>query len=118
MALQIQARHHIFSTIYRDMVIVGSVDANVYAMDIKSGFVIWRFRLGKATISSPCTADNYIFIGSSDNAMYCIDAANAKEVWKFTSEHQVNSSPFVYRDSVYFGSVDKNLYCIEYRTVD
>jgi outer membrane protein assembly factor BamB len=103
-------------TIYQDMIIIGGVDSNVYALDIRSGFVIWRFRLGKASISSPCSIENLIFIGATDNALYCIDANTAKEVWRFNSEHQVNGSPFIYRDSVYFGSVDKNLYCLEYRT--
>jgi outer membrane protein assembly factor BamB/tRNA A-37 threonylcarbamoyl transferase component Bud32 len=104
------------ATIFRDMVIVGSVDANLYALDLRSGFVISRFRLGKATISSPCVVENLILIGCTDNSLYCVDMTSAKEIWRFTTEHQVNSSPLINRDSVYVGSVDKNIYCIEYRT--
>lgn len=104
------------ATIFRDMVIVGSVDANLYALDLRSGFVISRFRLGKATISSPCVVENLVLIGCTDNYLYCVDMSSAKEIWRFATEHQVNSSPLVIRDSVYVGSVDKNIYCIEYRT--
>jgi eukaryotic-like serine/threonine-protein kinase len=102
--------------IFHDMAVVGSVDSNVYALDLKSGYVIWRFRLGKASISSPCAIENFILIGSTDNFLYCIDGNSAKEVWRFETQHQVNGTPLIYRDSVYFGSVDKRLYCLEYRT--
>ena len=78
--------------------------------------MIWRFRLGKGTISSPVKMENLIFIGSADSFIYCLDAGNAKELWRFKTDHQVNSSPVVYKDSLYCASIDGNIYCLEYRT--
>lgn len=92
----------------------GSLDANLYALEAKTGWVIWRFRLDRGTISTPCVAEGLIFIGSIDGNIYCIEAKTAKEKWRFPTEHQVTGSPLVYKDSLYFGSVDGHLYCLEY----
>lgn len=98
------------------VVYFGSVDWNLYALDLKTGFVVWRYRLGKATISTPVFAENMIFTGCADGNIYCLDARTAKEVWRFETEHQVTGSPIIYKDSLYCGSVDGFLYCLEFRT--
>ena len=98
------------------VVIFGSHDSTLYALDQRNGFVTWRFRLGKGTISSPFVADNMVFIGAADGFIYAVDVRSSKEVWRFRTEHQVSSSPVVYKDSLYCGSVDGYLYCLEYRT--
>ncbi len=98
------------------MVYFGSVDWTLYALDMKSGWVVWRFRTEKATISTPCVADNFVFTGSTDGNIYCLDMRNGKMLWQFSTDHQVTGSPIVYKDSLYCGSVDGCLYCLEYRT--
>jgi eukaryotic-like serine/threonine-protein kinase len=93
-----------------------SVDSALYALDPRNGWMLWRFRLGKASISTPCVADDLIIMGASDGFIYAVEARNGKEAWRFRADHQVNGSPVIHKDSVYCGSVDGNLYCIEYRT--
>jgi serine/threonine protein kinase len=94
----------------------GSVDTVLYALDARTGYVLWRFRMNRATISTPCLVDNYIFIGSVDGNIYCIDIHSAKEVWHYPTENQVNSSPIIHKDAVLCGSIDGSMYCLEYRT--
>jgi len=84
--------------------------------DPKNGWPLWRFRLGKASISTPCIIDDFVFVGAADGFIYAVDVRNSKEVWRYRTEHQVNGSPVIYKDSLYCGSVDGNLYCLEYRT--
>ena len=98
------------------MVFFGSVDWNLYALDVKSGWVVWRFRTEKATISTPCIADKYVFTGSTDGNIYCLDMRNGKKIWQYSTEHQVTGSPIIYKDSLFCGSVDGYLYCLEYQT--
>ena len=98
------------------LIVFGSLDSTLYALDQRNGFVTWRFRMGKGTISSPCVSDDMIFIGAADGFIYAVEARTAKELWRFRTEHQVSSSPVVYKDSLYCGSVDGYLYCLEYRT--
>lgn len=102
--------------ISRGIVYFGSVDSILYALDIKTGWVIWRLNLGKPTISSPCIQDNFLFTGATDGAIYCLDASSSKEIWRFSTQHQVTGSPVIYKDSLYCGSVDGHLYCLEFRT--
>jgi serine/threonine protein kinase len=93
-----------------------SLDGTLYALDARNGWAIWKFRLGKGSISSPAIADDMIFVGAADGFIYCVDARTSREVWRFRTEDQVSSSPFVFKDSVYCGSVDGAMYCLEYRT--
>lgn len=93
-----------------------SIDWNLYALDLKTGFLVWRYRMGKASISSPYFSENLIFAGCSDSKVYCLDSRTAKEVWTFSTEHQVTGSPVIYKDSLYIGSVDGFIYCLEFRT--
>lgn len=95
---------------------MNSMDSILYAVDPKTGWVIWRFRLGKGSISTPTSIENYIFTGSIDHNIYAIDKRFGKEAWHYTTEHQVTGSPIIYKDSLYCGSVDHNLYCLEYKS--
>ena len=98
------------------MVIFCSLDAHIYALDAKSGYLIWRFKMDKGSISTPCIADGLVYTGSIDGNIYCINMNNAKEVWRFQTEHQVTGSPTVLEDGLYCGSVDGNLYCLDNQT--
>ncbi len=93
-----------------------SLDGTLYALDARNGWAIWKFRLGKGSISSPAVADELVFVGAADGFIYCVDARTAREVWRFRTEDQVSSSPTVFKDSLYCGSVDGAMYCLEYRS--
>jgi serine/threonine protein kinase len=101
---------------HQDTLYFTSVDATLYALDRKSGFVIMRYRLPKPSISTPCIIENFMYLGTVDNSILAIDFRSAKEVWSFKTEHQVTASPVPFRDSVLCGSVDGKLYCLDYRT--
>ena len=48
------------SPVYSDgVVFAGSVDTMLYALDAKTGYILWRFRMSRATISTPCIFENY-----------------------------------------------------------
>jgi outer membrane protein assembly factor BamB/tRNA A-37 threonylcarbamoyl transferase component Bud32 len=97
-------------------VVFTSVDGTLYCLDARNGFAIWRFRLGKGSVSSPAYSDDQIFVGAADGFIYSVEARTGKEVWRFRTENQITSSPVIYKDSLYCGSVDGNLYCLEYHT--
>jgi len=85
--------------ISQDVVYFAALDSILYALDAKTGWVIWRFRLAKPSISSPFFHDGMLFIGSVDG-----------------SQNQVTGSAIIHNDSLYCGSIDGGLYCIEYDT--
>ncbi len=102
--------------ISKGIVYFTSLDANLYALDGKSGWTVWRFRMGKGSATTPCVIDNFVIAGSADSQIYCVEAGSSREAWRFKTDHQVSGSPMVYKDSVYFGTADGTLYCLEYRT--
>ena len=95
------------------LVIVGSMDWSVYALESTSGWSVWRSRTGRPVISTGCVYRNLLYIGSSDGALYAFDTRSGKVKWRFETEGQVNSSPVYHNGAVYFGSVDGHLYAVE-----
>jgi serine/threonine protein kinase len=95
------------------LVIFGSADSSVYAVEAASGWAAWKARTHKAIVSSPAANERAIFIGSADNNLYAFDLRAGKKLWEFETGDQVASSPAVYKSAVYFGSVDGWVYCVE-----
>ncbi|MEJ5239707.1 MAG: serine/threonine-protein kinase [Anaerolineales bacterium] len=93
-----------------------SLDGMLYAVEGQTGWILWRFRMGKGSITTPATAENLLFVGSADGNLYAVDMRDGREVWRFRAEHQVSGSPAIYKDAVYFGAADGTFYCLEYRS--
>ena len=98
------------------LIVVGSQDGIVYALDSQSGWLVWRFRTSKPIISSPFILEGTIYIGSADGNVYAIDARNGRQTWKYATEGQVNSSPVVANNCLYVGSVDGSIYSLDAKT--
>ncbi|MEA3352043.1 MAG: serine/threonine-protein kinase [Chloroflexota bacterium] len=100
--------------IQENVVYFGSLDSMLYALDAKTGWTIWQFRMKGGTISTPYVTEHFVYIGSSDGYIYCINLQSSKKVWQFQTEHQISSSPTIYKDALYCGGVDGNIYCLDY----
>lgn len=115
-----RARRSVTSTPRLDrtegLLFVGSMDWNVYALDARSGWVVWRTRTNGPVISSPDLAKGVVFIGSADKNMYALDARNGRVLWKYATEGQVTSSPVYANGVIFFGSVDHHLYSLDAET--
>ena len=95
------------------MILFGSVDWILYAVDSTSGWVIWRFRTGHSIVSSPAVAEDVVVFGSADGRIYAADLRSSRERWRFETEDQVTGTPLIHKGLVYCGSVDGFLYCLE-----
>lgn len=95
------------------LVLCGSIDGMVYALDSNSGWAVWRFRTNKPIISSPAAEGQTLFIGSADYNLYAVDIRTGREVWHFMADGQITSSPLVAQGTVYFGSVDYCVYALD-----
>jgi len=106
--------------------VVGGGDGLVYAFDVKSGRVRWKFRTGGRVRSSPAVSNGVVYVGSFDGSIYAIDLASGKQVWRYdTKGHSLKagdfgfdrtsilSSPAVSDGVVYVGSRDSHLYAID-----
>jgi eukaryotic-like serine/threonine-protein kinase len=110
--------------VWRDGVYFGSSDGNVYALNAKSGDLLWKFKTGDVVHASPAIADGTLFIGSWDSYFYALDANDGKEKWRFKTgvdpdiHNQVGiaSSASVAGGTVYFGCRDSHLYALDERS--
>ncbi len=102
--------------IAKDLLFIGSLDWNIYALDLRSGWAAWRYRTGGAIISTPAVSEKLVLFGAADSYFYALDLEEGRLVWRYQAEGQITGSPVVSGDSVYFGGVDGNLYNLDVRT--
>src|SRR5688500_15563827 len=62
------------------LVIIGSENGSLYALDAKSGAVKWNFNTGKI-YASPTIVDKVVYIGSGDGRVYAINAIDGSKKW-------------------------------------
>ena len=102
----------------------GSGDGNLYAVDVASGELRWKFQTGDVVHASPAYADGVLYFGSWDSYFYAVEAATGKEKWRFHGgedpalHNQVGfqSSPAVANGVVYTGCRDAQLHALDAAT--
>lgn len=110
--------------VWRDLVLFGSGDGHVYALDAGTGRLRWSFLTGDVVHASPAVANGIVYIGSWDGWLYALDAAKGTLVWKLRTgqdediHNQVGfqSSAAVVDGVVYVGCRDAHLYAVDART--
>jgi len=106
------------------LVVFGSGDGHVYALDAQSGALRWKFRTGDVVHASPAVADGTVFVGSWDGRFYALDLATGAERWRFQAgldplmhnQQGFQSSAAVADGVVYVGCRDSNLYALDAKT--
>ena len=108
------------------LVVFGSGDGQVYAVDDGSGAVRWRFGTGGRVRSSPAIANGRVYVGSMDGTLYALRLEDGRELWRFDTEghglrsgdfgfdrRTIQSSPAVADGRVFVGSRDGFLYAVD-----
>ena len=74
----------------------------VWAVDLKTHQIDWRFRTERTVLGTIAEADGRLFFGSRDKHIYCVDAETGKAVGRPWNAHgAIISSPAVGRKYVY-----------------
>lgn len=95
------------------MVLVGSYDNNLWALDAKDGTMKWKCATEGGIGSSPGYNGGLVFIGSSDQRLHAIDIRTGKRSWTFKTEGKIFTRPHAALGLVFFGSDDGKLYAIK-----
>ncbi len=94
-------------------VFFGSQDGGLYALDLASGKLRWRYDTNAAIgESSPCVYSGMVFVGDLNGILHAVDSVSGKPRWTFKTEGELKSSPVASGNRVYIGSYDQNLYCV------
>ena len=97
------------------IVFIGSLDKNLYAIDIKTGKKLWNFKAEAQVMNSPAVGKNKLFFGDYAGNFYAISIENGSLIWHFRAGDNIRAAP-VYdesSDTVYFASFDGNLYALK-----
>jgi outer membrane protein assembly factor BamB len=95
-----------------DMIVVGSLDRRIYAIDMK-GNLRWTFETQGEIWSSPSFNGDKIFVGSDDGFLYCLDLDGSLQ-WKTQLNAKIrSSSPCLSSDGLIFiGTHAGGMYCL------
>lgn len=63
-------------------VVFGSSDEHVYALDARTGALVWAYKAGGMLRASPARAGTLIVIGAWDSAVYALDATTGQLRWR------------------------------------
>lgn len=103
------------------LVIFGSSDGNVYAVDAVSGEQRWSFATGDVVHASPAVAEGIVVIGSWDGRLYALDIRTGREHWRaqtgidslMANQQGFQSSPAIADGRVFVGCRDAHLYAFD-----
>lgn len=97
-------------TVAGPLLLIGSYDANLYAIARDTGAVRWRFATGRGICAAPATYEEFAIVASEDGAIYGSALLDGRPAWRFRTSMPVRSSPRVYDGAVYVGSDDGYCY--------
>lgn len=103
---------------------VGGLDSTLYALELSSGKLKWKFRTNGEIRSAVSTGSNAVFLSGGDGVLYSIDKATGKVNWQFRTlggllgERRYDfadyfySTPVLHQDKLFFGAGDGRVYAI------
>jgi outer membrane protein assembly factor BamB len=103
-------------------VFVGSSDASVYAIDLRSGDQLWSFKTEDVVESSPSVVAGRVVVGSADGWLYALAADGGELAWKYETDGEILGAPnwVAAPDGdgawVLVGSYDNRLHCVDLQT--
>lgn len=97
-------------TVAGSLLLIGSYDASLYAIDRDTGAVRWRFITGRGICAAPATYEELAIVASEDGAIYGAALLDGRAAWRFRTSMPVRSSPRVHDTAVYIGSDDGYCY--------
>lgn len=87
-----------------NLIVFGSEDNKLYALDLRSHKVQWEFETGAPVRSSIAVAHGHAFFGSDDGKLYAVRLATGRASWKYEGGTPIRSRPAITDDRIVFGN--------------
>jgi outer membrane protein assembly factor BamB len=93
---------------------VANYRGHVYALDMRNGKVIWRFRPRRSkSASSPAIVGRDLVVHGMDGIVRVLDRRNGRQRWHFRVGSAIESSPVVKGGLDYFGAWNGRIYALD-----
>ena len=93
------------------LVVFGSGDHNVYALDAKTGAVKWTGTTGYVFTAAPAISDGVVVVGDQGGNIDGFDLKTGKSLWSF-SAGTIDVAAVIAGDSAYVVSEDHSVYAL------
>lgn len=104
---------HSSPAIAENIVVVGSDDGTIYALNAQDGILIWKLETGAAIFSTPALYNKQVFVGSLDSTFYAIHLIDGTLNWKYKTSYPIFQTAAIDEDkNVFFGDSNGSFYCL------
>jgi outer membrane protein assembly factor BamB len=97
-------------------VLIASLDGTLYAVDGRTGSIVWRFDTGKGLVSTPVVVGDRVLVGGFDSTLFAVDLNSGREAWSFKASNWLWARPAVANGVAYFGDFSGELYAVNVST--
>lgn len=87
-----------------NLIIFGSEDHYLYAMDIRTHKINWQFETAKAVRSSIATAHGHAFFGGDDGLFYALRLTTGRPAWNYNVSAPIRSRAAITDERIIFGT--------------
>lgn len=94
-----------------EVVVIGSDDKLVHALDPDNGKRIWMFPTRGRVVSSPVIVGPRVFVGSADGRLYALDLKTGTKQWEYDAGGSFIASPAVASERLVIANQDGTVYC-------
>jgi len=98
------------------MLYVNTFKGRTYAIDARTGRVIWIRQGQGPKPSTPAIAGPRLIVSSTDGTVTAFDRKNGHMLWRLSTNAKVESSPLAIDNTAYFGVTDGRLFAVDTRT--
>jgi outer membrane protein assembly factor BamB len=103
-------------TIFQGLLLVGSYDNNLYALNAADGKFQWKYPTDGGIVSRPAVLDGNVYFGSEDKRLHVVSLRSGKVVWTYHTNGPIRSSPRIAEGHIFIGSDDSDLHAININT--
>jgi outer membrane protein assembly factor BamB/orotate phosphoribosyltransferase/threonine dehydrogenase-like Zn-dependent dehydrogenase len=98
-----------------DLVVFGTNDNDVRALDARTGELAWRFVTGGAVKSAPAIDETrgIAAVASQDGTIYVLSARDGSKVAEFPTGNVCYATPLIVEDRMFCGSGDRHIHVID-----
>jgi outer membrane protein assembly factor BamB len=100
----------------QDTLYIPGMDKYLYAVDIVTGAVKWKFETSGQIAGTPLVEGNSVYFGSFDSNLYSVDRRNGEEKWRFASDNWFWTLPTLVDGTLYAGGLDHRMYALDSQT--
>ncbi len=100
---------------YKNMVLFGSQDATLYALDAVSGKLAWKYSIGDQIRCSPTVVDGRAMVAGCDGKLHIVRLDDGQEIGDVVIDSPTGSTPAVRGDQLFFGTEDGTFFAIDWR---